>query len=796
MTIARCLLVLALLGAASAPSSDAAARPGTLDPSFGKHGKVFFKAPPRFAGSHFSGLEIQPDGRLVLDAWHDIANGHRREIERRLPDGSLDLSFGSAGETVVAGGRGLALRPDGAILVAAGCRGGLILLDATGTKDGGFGENGCSASVGFDIGLIALGGDGRILLAGAATYCPPCGHDIQPNPEVAVARLLPDGALDTSFGGDGVVLTHSELGLDGGNPSGLAQTDDGGVLVSGRRTLFHLTATGGLDPAFGEGGTVEVEGEGGIRAFTTLGDGRIVVASAPLYDYKESGDYVLAAYGADGSPDTGFGDQGTATVDVGPDDIARDLAPSADGGILLAGESGGGKTCSILCPYQPVLLRLTTGGALDPTYGGGDGTATLPSSLENPESGRYPRLEALAVGPGGEAFAAGGPSDGDAYAVARTADGSPQAGFGEGGIVIERHQLPGNVWPTGLAIQPNGHLSVAAEGDAGLRDFGGFLLALRPNGQPERRFGLGRGIFSTGARGRIEPAGRGRVIAWGDGHFLVRALPDGRADPSFGDEGLARLPKGLRARGVVAGRHGSATVVGRLAGRHGMAVYRLDRRGRPLSRFGRRGMAIASFGAKVAAEGRTALVDRRGRVTVAGWAGSAAVARLLPSGRLDRSFGRHGRRRILGEEASVGTQIVPFAGGVAIACTSEEIAKRSMAGLVRLNARGRRIRSFSRRAAGVFGGPPPIALVGGRQRLVVVTVFPRLRQGGVLLRGYRADGGVDRRFGRHGKARGAVNQHRSFQPVAAAGERNGRIVVVGSAGAGYVGNQAELLRFR
>jgi hypothetical protein len=70
--------------------------------------------------------------------------------------------------------------------------------------------------------------------------------------------------------------------------------------------------------------------------------------------------------------------------------------------------------------------------------------------------------------------------------------------------------------------------------------------------------------------------------------------------------------------------------------------------------------------------------------------------------------------------------------------------------------------------------------------------------GGVLLRAYRRDGTVDRRFGRGGSASAATEQRGPiYHPRTAARSRDGDIVVAGTLGSGSnPGDRVELLRFR
>src|SRR5439155_13054341 len=84
---------------------------GSLDPTFGTGGVVFFGS-GAFPGLHGAeGVALQPDGKIVVVAGL---------VARFNADGSLDASFGTSG-AVLASGRefrkAVAVRPDGKINV-------------------------------------------------------------------------------------------------------------------------------------------------------------------------------------------------------------------------------------------------------------------------------------------------------------------------------------------------------------------------------------------------------------------------------------------------------------------------------------------------------------------------------------------------------------------------------------------------------------------------------------------------------------------------------------------------------
>ncbi|HUO74399.1 MAG TPA: DUF4395 family protein [Solirubrobacteraceae bacterium] len=186
---------------------------GTLDQSFGNHGIVTTD----FGGDDTAvALGIQADGKIV--AAGTVRDDHIG-LARYMPDGSLDVTFGTGGRTVDPGFgeiKGLALSPTGAIFLAGDSGGDFLLLSyrADGTRNPGFGTLGSlttDLSGGFDAAEnLTVDAQGRIILVGRATS--PTILDM------ALARYNPDGTLDTSFANNGTLTADfhgkGEFGQD------------------------------------------------------------------------------------------------------------------------------------------------------------------------------------------------------------------------------------------------------------------------------------------------------------------------------------------------------------------------------------------------------------------------------------------------------------------------------------------------------------------------------------------------------------------------------------------------------
>ena len=793
--------LLCALAIVAPAANAAAARPGTLDQSFGRHGRVSIRLAKHHGSSRFTAIARQPGGKLIVEGKRD--NGRRSKvesvIERRGADGQLDPSFGQMGVVALPEAHGLALQAGGGILFATrGVRGqcrhsrALQRLRSDGEADPSFGEEGC-APVPFEIGQIAVQPDDRIVLAGSAVFGPPLGKGGPPQEELAVARLLPDGGLDSTFGNDGVVLTHTEDGLDVREARSLAVSAGGEIAVLGDNAVIRLTASGALDAGFGDGGVLEVENA--AEALLVLPGGKVAIASRDECCSKSEA-FVVSRRLSDGSPDPSFGAGGAATLAVGRVESQMALASTPGGGLLLAGVACEETDCST----RPllVLARFDENGALDEAYGEA-GVARIDARIAS-----SPSVAALTVGTEGQAVVAGGAwwGHGDAYLAGLGPNGQPDRGFGQDGSVVEVRLLPSNTMATGLTIEPSGGIVVPAESDAFGHGRHTVLLHLKPSGHRDRRAGLRTQLSPTVARNQISagPAGELFTIEEGrDREYVSRLDGSGRLDPSYGRDGAAGLPAGFVGSSFLARPNGGVIVLGRMEHPEGMAVYRLDARGRPERHFGHNGLAVVPFGREVVAGAESAVVEPDGRIVLAGWAeGVAAAARLLPDGSPDRGFGHGGRvPRLLGDETSAVEIARGGRGRVVIACVREGESRRTRKTiLVRLRGNGRRDPSFGR--DGVVrpaGRATPLALLAGERRIVLVTKRGGWWSGGVVLRAFGPDGDTDRGFGHGGRTEAAVGQHGVFHPVAAARDPDGRIVVAGTEGWWFVGNRTELLRF-
>ena len=267
----------------------------------------------------------------------------------------------------------VALQPDGRIVVGGTSLGtnrnfALARLGTNGLLDGTFGTPGLPGRSlidfgGEDLGYgLAIQPDGNVVIAGQSN-AGVTGYDF------AVARRGANG-LPVGGGDFGALLANNgaaELGF------GLALQPDGKMVVVGYRgvgaasdfAVARLGLNGGTDNGFGNGGwtLVNFAANDVANSVALQPDGKLVVAG-----YASDGaqtDFALARLNANGAPDNSFDGDGKAQVDLGGADTGTATALQPDGKILVAGYTVAGTTTRL------AVVRLQPNGSLDTTFGDG-----------------------------------------------------------------------------------------------------------------------------------------------------------------------------------------------------------------------------------------------------------------------------------------------------------------------------------------------------------------------------------------------------------------------------------------
>ncbi len=471
---------------------------------------------------------------------------------------------GVASLDIVGEGRSSVVQADGKILVAGTSGDGsgdqdvvVVRFNASGTLDTSFGTQGTAVSkraASYDVGTsIALQSDGKIVVVGHTT----AGIDR----DFYIARFTSSGAIDNSFGTQGVVITD----FAGGDDEAYAVVVDANdrIIVGGTATPFtarkaalacYLT-DGELDPTFGDQGLLTAPVGGGNeegRALTLQPDGKIIFAGYARL--SNSDQFSVFRFDTDGLLDTSFGSESTGIVvakaiSTSSESRAYAVAMTPDQKIVVAGSvlvSGSNRNFA--------LMRFESDGYLDPAFSA-DGIVTTAIAGTAEDIAR-----AVTVQSDGKIVAAGrAVGDLARFALARfNTAGALDSTFGVAGQQIV--EVPNvDVDTTALAVDGDGRLIAVAtryESSGGV-DFG--MLRCSAAGVVDGTFGTSGQVTQDLAL--VAPFAQARAVAvQGDGKILVsgfvnrgatsldfvllRYLSTGTLDTSFGTQGYVTTAVG------------------------------------------------------------------------------------------------------------------------------------------------------------------------------------------------------------------------------------------------------------
>lgn len=389
------------------------AQAGDLDLNFHEDGFAFLNLTPDM--DFGKAVAVLPDGKILIAGEAGVGGVQFGYIARYWPDGTPDVTFGTAGLATT----------QGLTYIRAGFAG--MVVDA----------------------------EQRIVVAGY-------GDD-----HVVVMRYLPTGTLDPAFDQDGQVQVSlgtasnaADVGLDGAGRIVVAvDVSDLDVEAIG---AVRLLANGDMDPAFSfDGIATNVLGDGtypGVLA--VYPDGRVMIGGRiEYYDpvpMQQSQQSLLIRYQENGLLDDGFGDGGIDTISMAPGNYfewVTDVLIKPDGAILVAGR------CEPAFSMQSgYLLQLLPDGSFDPAFGS-DGQLLVPSLWYGSK---------LVLQADGKFLASGGEMEVHRY----MADGNLDPTFGDDGSVVHSS----GYLITGIedaCLQPDGKLLVcgSVSNSAGVSDY-------------------------------------------------------------------------------------------------------------------------------------------------------------------------------------------------------------------------------------------------------------------------------------------------------------------------------------
>lgn len=295
---------------------------GVPDTAFDGDGIVVTPIPASGPNSRAEAMALQADGKIVVvgasgnGVW-DIV------LVRYNADGSLDTSFDTGGD-----GDGIVIAPGGGSFMNA----------------------------------VAVQPDGRIVVAGSSIGGA-SGSD------VIVQRYTSGGVLDTTFSGDGIASFNVPDSVSGGAYA-LALQPDGHIVVAGTTgsagtidfLLLRFDTGGALDTTFDGDGVVVTDfpftgGSDPVnrgRALVIQPDGRILIVGDTYANNVDPSarDLALARYNADGTPDNTFSLDGRATTSVSNGrDYGNAVALRASGRIVVGGSALTSSSNSLVAQY-------------------------------------------------------------------------------------------------------------------------------------------------------------------------------------------------------------------------------------------------------------------------------------------------------------------------------------------------------------------------------------------------------------------------------------------------------------
>jgi uncharacterized delta-60 repeat protein len=306
---------------------------GTSDGSWTPPSFTYFGSPNT---TRAEGIDVQPDGSLVVGGVFDTVNGIPRVMFVRLmPAGNVDLTFNNSS---FSSGGYVKVLPSGQIIVSAGVGASfeekVYRLNSDGSTDGSFTK---ASSISSVLDRWVVDSAGNIVFFGENSGVK------------QFYRLLPNGTLDAAF--------NAALG-ESGKVYSLARQSDGKIIAAGlfdsingfaRAKIARLNPHSTIDLTFDPGTGFNVP----PRAMLVQTDGKIL-AAGDFTTYNGTPRSQIARLNSDGSLDSAFN---PTVTDL------QAIALQTNGKILL----GGGFT-SVNGTGRTRAARLNSDGTLDAAF--------------------------------------------------------------------------------------------------------------------------------------------------------------------------------------------------------------------------------------------------------------------------------------------------------------------------------------------------------------------------------------------------------------------------------------------
>lgn len=569
--------------------------------SFGTNGVLTIPAGSPERGLRWLDYGIDSNSSITLAGRGQAPNATEGVLARYTSDGKLDSGFGNSGEQIIKiEGANVYIKKvtvldDGEVILLlavdylqsqGSVEFGVMKLDKNGKEDASF--NGGEALLLSEMGGISdafvfmeLDKQERIIVA---------GQDAVSEQHARMTRIMPDGTLDSEFGINGSrnydnLNGFRKLGIQSGTDI-LAVAQDPNTLPT-EVLLFRFfgeagsanppasRAGGELDPYFVFSGEVPLavfidpNPDAGQR-FYGVGQGFFSRKNSDPGEQTDPGVQTLerkswiSRYNANGSLDTSFNggrlDLPSLLVEAGESAfiVIDGMIFDSDGSITCVGD-----TIANSLDYgyytSSAALRLTSTGELDKAFGStGNGTAIFgnrelfpfgdPANEINPRFATFRRSEKK--GAGGSFFLSRIPSDDErpeylsaSYLVKITSGGLPDTGFHGSGFLKVDTKAIGSNW-SDYGVDDQGRLTAIGQ-TASDGTVQGVVVRFMPDGTLDPTFGSDGRVIITDQGVRhsllqlnVAADGKSTVLLTfpeqgGDKIALMRLAVNGTADSTF-----------------------------------------------------------------------------------------------------------------------------------------------------------------------------------------------------------------------------------------------------------------------
>ena len=350
--------------------------------------------------------------------------------------------------------------------------------------------------------------DNRVLVVGSVVDSPAS--------RILVSRFLADGTADTTCNGTGEFIDT----VNDAVASDVVVLSDGSFVVAGtiqinnKGTLFvaKFTSTCNLDGTFGTTGIATYSallGSSG-RALVVQSDGKIIVVGDESSTVSDSSDkrILITRFSDLGILDTSFGSNGRFISSTNEKGQAQDVVIDSSGRIIFTGSIVGA-----VAPDAAIVGRLTSNGQLDSTF------ATLGYFIN--EFNGDAQLDAIDIRPNGNLVAIGthvvsystGPQN--ALIVCLTDQGALDSTCNSVGWDF-LSDFPNDVYADDVFVTPDNRILLSGASDDG--NPRPFVMRLNHNGTPDSSFatsGMWRGTSLIGRMYSVTIQIDGRILAAG-----------------------------------------------------------------------------------------------------------------------------------------------------------------------------------------------------------------------------------------------------------------------------------------